>query len=74
MTQEKWKIDKRKWRVGKHYDVHLYAEGNIPIATAMTPESAQQIVEEHNLMLELCSYVWERYSPREEKEQTIFIE
>jgi hypothetical protein len=35
------------WRVGSHYGIHIY-EGETPIATALTPEFARQIVDEHN--------------------------
>jgi len=46
------KPDTRKWRVGTHYGLHLYAinpDGNDEaLGTALTPETAAQIVAEHN--------------------------
>lgn len=41
-------VDETLWRVGSHYDIHIYNALGVPIATAMTAEAAKQIVEEHN--------------------------
>jgi hypothetical protein len=46
-------MDDRTWRVGGHYDIHLYAEDphgvrDEPIATALKPGFAWQIAREHN--------------------------
>jgi hypothetical protein len=40
-------VERAAWRVGSHYGIHIY-EGETPIATALTPEFARQIVDEHN--------------------------
>jgi hypothetical protein len=36
-----------KWRVGQHYNIHVY-EGETPVCTALTAEFARQIVDDHN--------------------------
>jgi len=48
--------DRRPWRVGNHYDIHIYAvnpEGvdDESIGTAHSPWAARQIVAEHNVRL-----------------------
>jgi hypothetical protein len=48
-------MDETEWRVGSHYDIHIYNTLGIPIATAMTAESAAQIVKEHNLIREMTA-------------------
>jgi hypothetical protein len=40
----------KPWRVGKHYQIHVY-EGDTPVCTALTPEFAAQIVADHNARL-----------------------
>lgn len=44
-------IDDREWRVGGSYDIHVYAVNpngkDEPVATALKPSFARQIVEEH---------------------------
>jgi hypothetical protein len=47
--------DTRAWRVGTHYSVHGYAENvapfdDEPIFTALQPEIARQIVDEHEAL------------------------
>jgi hypothetical protein len=46
------------WRVGTHYNIHVYAEHpsgdreqDIPVATHHTPHSAQHAVFAHNRLL-----------------------
>jgi hypothetical protein len=39
------------WRTGTHYNIHVYA-GDTPVCTALTPEFAQRIVEDHEARLE----------------------
>jgi hypothetical protein len=46
--------DRRPWRVGSHYGIHVYAvngddRDDEPIATAQSAKAAQQIVAEHNV-------------------------
>lgn len=36
------------WRVGSHYGIHIY-DGDTPVATALTPDYAAQIVADHNI-------------------------
>jgi hypothetical protein len=48
-------MDETLWRVGSHYDIHIYNALGVPIATAMTAEAAQQIVEEHNHIREIAN-------------------
>jgi hypothetical protein len=48
--------DRRPWRVGNHYQIHIYAinpEGvdDEPITTTHTAWAARQIVAEHNVRL-----------------------
>lgn len=47
--------DTRIWRVGTHYQIHVYADDgsgqDVPIATAMTVAAAAQIVADHNAAL-----------------------
>jgi hypothetical protein len=56
--------DYRRWRLGAHYGIHVYAESNddappgvplidTPICTAMTVAAAAQIVHDHNARLVL---------------------
>lgn len=52
-------MDRSKWRVGSPHDIHVYAERNIPIATAMTSEAAHQIAEEHNQNLKGAMAMYE---------------
>lgn len=58
-----------RWRVGKHYDIHIYDDRNVPVATAMTPEWAQQIVQEHNAICDLATCV-QSYPKPEQKEKS----
>lgn len=50
--------DRRVWRVGEHYGIHIYAVDpdspghDVPIATAMTAAAADQIVADHNAAIE----------------------
>lgn len=48
-------MDESLWRVGSHHDIHIYNAFGVPIATAMTAESAKQIVDEHNQIREMHS-------------------
>ena len=48
-------MDESLWRVGSHHDIHIYNVFGVPIATAMTAESAKQIVDEHNQIREINS-------------------
>lgn len=48
-------MDRRRWRVGSHYGIHVYAvededdrDRDVPIATALTSAAADSIVAEHN--------------------------
>lgn len=48
--------DERLWRIGQHYQIHVYEMGededaDIPVATALTVEFAKQIVKDHNAQL-----------------------
>lgn len=40
-----------KWRMGQHYNIHVY-QGETPVCTALTPEFARRIVQDHNTLLE----------------------
>lgn len=42
-------VDTRRplWRIGDNFGIHLY-EASTPVATALTPEFAQQILQDHN--------------------------
>lgn len=48
--------DSRTWRLGTHYGVHVYAEtpgedDDQPVLTALDPAFADQVVEDHNHVL-----------------------
>ena len=49
-----------EWRVGNHYNIHVYA-GEVAVATAMTPEFAAQIVASHNAYVLGASIADARY-------------
>lgn len=46
--------DTRSWRVGTHYGIHGYSDGDSdhsePLFTALRPEIATQIIEDHNFL------------------------
>jgi hypothetical protein len=41
----------KPWRLGTHYNIHVYA-GDTPVCTAMAPDFARRIVEDHEARLE----------------------
>lgn len=53
-ASETWR-DHREWRIGSHYDIHIYAVNEIgddePLGTLLNPAIAAQVVSEHNLLL-----------------------
>lgn len=46
--------DTRRWRVGTHYGIHGYSDGerdaSEPLFTALRPEIAKQVIDDHNFL------------------------